>query len=237
MDTPTNEAGVTDLSQVFNAVEQSAHQMAPDTVIAIKSTIPIGAMALIKKQLVSAIEGQPRLAYDPVFIKDGNAINDFMRPDRLIVGVEDESTEQLFKDIYDPFTRTNNPIFFMDFISAEVTKLTVNAILATRISFINEIALLCDEVGADVKSVRRGVGSDSRLGKHYLFAGLGYGGRRFPKDVREMIKAGEEHGLDMHLLRTTDAVNERQKIVIGERIAKHFDHALEGRNLYEPEKS
>jgi UDPglucose 6-dehydrogenase len=223
--TPPGEHGDADLSYVLAAAEQIARAIEPGryTVVVNKSTVPVGSA----EQVGDAIrKANPAAQFDvvsnPEFLKEGAAIDDFMRPDRVVVGCGSDRARAVMAELYAPFVRAEQPVLFMDLRSAELTKYAANAMLATRISFMNEVAALCDKLGADVDQVRRGVGSDKRIGHPFLFPGIGFGGSCFPKDVRALMTTARHLGLDFDLLRAVERVNERQKRSLVEKATKRF---------------
>ncbi len=227
--TPERADGSADLSAVLGVATEIGRAMNDYCVIVNKSTVPVGTADRVR-QVVAAVTNRPfDVVSNPEFLKEGAAIEDFMKPDRVVIGSDSERAIELMKELYSPFVRTENPIFVMDNRSAEMTKYAANALLATRISFMNEVANLCERVGADVNLVRRGVGSDRRIGQHFLFPGIGYGGSCFPKDVQAMIHTAEEYGLDSAMLRAVDAVNDRQKHVLVHKVKARYGESLAGR--------
>jgi UDPglucose 6-dehydrogenase len=228
--TPPGETGEADLTHVLGAAAELARHMTRYTVVVNKSTVPVGSA----EKVAAAIREQTTQPFDvvsnPEFLKEGAAIEDFMRPDRVVVGVASERARAVMTELYAPFVRAEQPVLFMDIRSAELTKYASNAMLATRISFMNEIATLCERLGADVDQVRRGVGSDRRIGHPFLFPGVGYGGSCFPKDIRAVTTLARHLGLDFDLLRAVERVNERQKRWIVEKVQKHFG-GLAGRTF------
>jgi UDPglucose 6-dehydrogenase len=220
--TPPGETGEADLSYVLGAAEQIGKAMTGYLVIVDKSTVPVGSA----EKVTELVKRTTRHAFDvvsnPEFLKEGAAIDDFMRPDRVVVGVASERARAVMSELYAPLVRAEQPILFMDLRSAELTKYAANAMLATRISFMNEMAALCERLGADVDQVRRGIGSDRRIGHPFLFPGVGFGGSCFPKDVRAVMTMARQVGLDFDLLRSVERVNERQKRWLVEKAAKHF---------------
>ncbi len=229
--TPEGADGSADLSQVLGVAAQIGRAMDGYRVIINKSTVPVGTADRVRAA-VKAVTSQPfDVVSNPEFLKEGAAIDDFQRPDRVVIGCDSAKAIDLMKELYSPFVRTENPIFVMDNRSAEMTKYAANALLATRISFMNEVANLCERVGADVNLVRRGVGSDRRIGQHFLFPGIGYGGSCFPKDVQAMIHTAEEYGLDSAMLRAVDAVNDRQKHVLVHKVKAELGTNLSGRTF------
>jgi UDPglucose 6-dehydrogenase len=227
--TPMADSGAADLSAVFKAAEQIAKSATGYHIIVVKSTVPVGTNDRVREIVSRAAKHQIDVCSVPEFLKEGAAIEDFMRPDRVVIGSLSERATAILKEIHAPFVRTDNPILVMDPRSAELTKYASNAMLALRISFINEIANLCDAVGADINAVRRGLGSDRRIGSQYLFPGIGYGGSCFPKDVQALIHSATEHKLDFALLRAADDVNARQKRLLADRVKAHFGNDLKGR--------
>src|SRR5262245_18880948 len=229
--TPESTNGAADLSAVLGVAETIGRELDGYRIIVNKSTVPVGTADRVR-QAVAAVTAHPfDVVSNPEFLKEGAAIDDFMKPDRVVVGSDSPRAVDLMKELYAPFVRTENPILVMDNRSAEMTKYAANALLATRISFMNEVANLCERVGADVNLVRRGVGSDRRIGQHFLFPGIGYGGSCFPKDVKAMIHTAEEYGLDSAMLRAVDAVNDRQKHVLVHKAKAIFGESLRGRTF------
>ncbi len=229
--TPESTNGAADLSAVLGVAETIGRALDGYRIIVNKSTVPVGTADRVR-QTVAAMTSHPfDVVSNPEFLKEGAAIDDFMKPDRVVIGSDSPRAIDLMKELYAPFVRTENPILVMDNRSAEMTKYAANALLATRISFMNEVANLCERVGADVNLVRRGVGSDRRIGQHFLFPGIGYGGSCFPKDVKAMIHTAEEYGLDSAMLRAVDAVNDRQKHVLVHKAKSIFGESLRGRTF------
>lgn len=225
--TPSHEDGSCNLSYVYAAASQIARCMNNYKIIVNKSTVPVGTSYQIK-QLISSIlnERNEDLDFDivsnPEFLKEGCAINDCMKPDRILLGVENTQSAKIMREIYSAFTINHDRIFLMDLLSAEMTKYAANAMLATRISFMNELAQLCEKTGADIKQVRIGIGSDQRIGYQFLYAGAGYGGSCFPKDVRALCSMAKQHDLSMSILEAVDKVNEQQKKVLPKKIHSYF---------------
>ncbi len=221
--TPPGETGEADLRHVLTAAEDVGRAMKRYTVVVNKSTVPVGSADRVAEAIRRV---NPAAEFDvvsnPEFLKEGAAIDDFMRPDRVVVGVSSERARAAMAELYAPFVRVEQPILFMDTRSAELTKYAANAMLATRISFMNDVATLCERLGADVDHVRRGVGSDKRIGYPFLFPGSGFGGSCFPKDLRAVIRMARDVGLDFDLLRSVERVNERQKRWLVEKALKHF---------------
>ena len=229
--TPPGETGEADLSHVLRAAESIGRALTGYCVVVNKSTVPVGSADKVREAL-AGVTGHPfDVVSNPEFLKEGAAIDDFMRPDRVVVGVESDRARAVMADLYAPFTRAEQPVLFMDLRSAELTKYAANAMLATRISFMNEIAALCDRLGADVDAVRRGMGSDKRIGHPFLHAGVGFGGSCFPKDVKALMTTARFIGLDFDLLRSVERVNERQKRSLVEKALRHFGGSLAGKQV------
>src|SRR5512139_1204824 len=209
--TPPGETGEADLTHVLSAAEQIGRNLDGYAVVVNKSTVPVGSADRVAEVLRGSSAHPFDVVSNPEFLKEGAAIDDFMRPDRVVVGVSSERARAIMAELYAPFTRAEQPVLFMDLRSAELTKYAANAMLATRISFMNEIAAVCDRLGADVDHVRRGMGSDRRIGHPFLHPGVGFGGSCFPKDVRALMTTARQIGLDFDLLRAVERVNERQK--------------------------
>lgn len=225
--TPPGEDGSADLSYVLTVAKEIGQYMNGYGVIVTKSTVPIGTAQKVKKALLEQLEHRGLsidfdVASNPEFLKEGAAVNDFMKPDRIVVGVDSEKAEGIMKKLYAPFVMNGHPIIFMDIPSAEMTKYAANAMLATKISFMNDVANLCEKVGADVNLVRKGIGSDPRIGNKFIYPGAGYGGSCFPKDVKALIKIGAKNGHQMEILEAVEAVNDRQKMVLYHKIKTHF---------------
>jgi UDPglucose 6-dehydrogenase len=220
--TPPGETGEADLSYVLSAAAEIAKHLTRYCVVVDKSTVPVGSAEKVTEVLRAHATHPFDVVSNPEFLKEGAAIDDFMRPDRVVVGVASERARAVMAELYAPFVRAEQPVLFMDLRSAELTKYAANAMLATRISFMNEMAALCERLGADVDAVRRGIGSDKRIGHPFLFPGVGFGGSCFPKDVRAVMTMARFVGLDFDLLRSVERVNERQKKWLVEKAAKHF---------------
>lgn len=228
--TRLDPAGEMDLSDLLAAAEGIGRHLQRYTVVVIKSTVPVGS-ADKAAEIVGRLARAPfDVVSNPEFMKEGAAIDDFTRPDRIVVGTSSERARQVMADLYAPFVRTEQPILFMDARSAELTKYAANAMLAARVSFMNEIAALCDRVGADVDQVRRGMGSDRRIGHPYLFPGIGFGGSFFPTTLQSLTKMARASGLDFDILRAVERINERQKRVLVEKALKHFG-SLQGKTF------
>jgi UDPglucose 6-dehydrogenase len=220
--TPPGETGEADLSYVLSAAREIGRTLTGYAVVVNKSTVPVGSAEKVAAVLKETAKHPFDVVSNPEFLKEGAAIEDFMRPDRVVVGVASDRARAVMAEVYAPFVRAEQPVLFMDVRSAELTKYAANAMLATRISFMNEMATLCERLGADVDQVRRGVGSDKRIGHPFLFPGVGFGGSCFPKDVRAVMTMARQIGLDFDLLRAVERVNERQKRWLVEKATKHF---------------
>jgi UDPglucose 6-dehydrogenase len=228
--TPPGENGEADLQYVLAAARQVGQHLGRPTVIVDKSTVPVGSSDKVAEAVREVAKHPFDVVSNPEFLKEGAAIEDFMRPDRVVVGVASERARAVMAELYAPFVRAEQPILFMDLRSAELTKYAANAMLATRISFMNEMATLCERLGADVDQVRRGIGSDKRIGHPFLFPGVGFGGSCFPKDIQAVMRMARQVGLDFDLLRSVERVNERQKRWMVEKATKHFG-ALNGKTF------
>ena len=229
--TPSGEDGAADLQYVLDAASRIGSNMVDSKIIVNKSTVPVGTADKVKLVIDSELEKRnTKIRFDvvsnPEFLKEGAAIEDFQKPDRIIVGANSEKSISVMKRLYSPFQRNRNKIIFMDIKSAELTKYAANAMLATRISFMNELANLSEVLGADIEKVRTGIGSDSRIGYSFLYPGCGYGGSCFPKDVKALIKTGAEYGKDLRVLSAVERVNFLQKLVIPEKIANIYGESL-----------
>ena len=227
--TPAGADGKADLSQIMSVGEEIAANMSTYKLVVMKSTVPVGTTARVAELIRERTEVDFDIASNPEFLKEGNALADFTKPDRVIVGVEHDRAGELMRDLYAPFLRTEKPFLVMDVASAEMTKYAANCVLATKISLINEIANICERVGANIDAVRRGIGHDTRIGFQFLFPRLGYGGSCFPKDVCAMIERAREAGYDAKLLKATHEVNAGQREGFFAKIKEHFGGALEGR--------
>ena len=226
--TPSAEDGSADLSGIFGVAREVAAQAEGAVTFIIKSTVPVGTADKVRELVGGVMAHRVDVVSNPEFLKEGAAIDDFLRPDRIVVGVASAEARKIMEDLYAPLVRSGKPILFMDNRSAELTKYTANAFLATKISFMNEIAALCARVGADVDQVRRGAGSDSRIGQRFLFPGAGYGGSCFPKDVRALVETAREVGLEMRVVQAVEAVNEKQKSLLAELVEARFGKDLSG---------
>jgi len=229
--TPPGEDGSADLKYVLSAAESIAREMKQYTVVVDKSTVPVGTARKVAAALKANTDCEFDVVSNPEFLKEGAAIDDFLKPDRVVIGSDTERAAKIMDELYEPFVRTGNPIIHMDIESAELTKYAANAMLATRISFMNEIANICSRVGANIDAVRRGIGSDRRIGSRFLFAGLGYGGSCFPKDVQAIVKTSQEHGYDFRILHAVESVNESQKRLLFELVHQHFGADLAGKRF------
>ncbi len=228
--TPQGEDGSADLTHVLDVARAVAHAICGYTVIVTKSTVPVGTARRLRETLAAETDEPFSVVSNPEFLKQGAAIEDFMRPDRVVVGAEDEPSSALMRQLYAPFTRTGAPIQVMDCASAELSKYAANAMLASRVSFMNEIANICELVGADVDQVRGVVAADRRIGSSFLFPGIGYGGSCFPKDVRALINSAQDAGYDCRIIEAVEAVNGTQKLRLVTKIREHFG-SLEGRTI------
>jgi UDPglucose 6-dehydrogenase len=229
--TPPGEDGSADLKYVLQVAALVGRYMAREMVVVTKSTVPVGSAARIGAEIAKEAKLPFHLCSNPEFLKEGDAVEDFMRPDRVVLGVESAHARKVMSEVYAPFVRTGKPILVMDIASAEMTKYAANGMLATRISFMNEIANLCDKVGANVDFVRKGIGSDSRIGQSFLFPGPGYGGSCFPKDVKALVKLAAEQGVPLEVLKAVEAANDRQKRVLVEKIRSALGGTLRGHRI------
>ena len=236
--TPPDEDGSADLKYVLQVARTIGQHMNSYLVVVTKSTVPVGTASKVRKTIEEELakRGLQDLEFDvasnPEFLKEGNAIKDFMSPDRVVVGVESEHAKKVLTKLYKPFLINNFRVIFMDIPSAEMTKYAANSMLATRISFMNDIANLCERVGADVNMVRAGIGADTRIGRKFLYAGCGYGGSCFPKDVKALIKTADQNGYSMEVLKAVERVNERQKSILFEKLKKAFNgEDLKGKTI------
>jgi UDPglucose 6-dehydrogenase len=227
--TPQGERGEANLQGLWRVVETLAPLLPPGVVVVIKSTVPVGTNRAEARRLRALCGREVDVASNPEFLKEGCAIDDFTRPDRVVVGVTRPEVGEVLRDLYKPFLRTEKPFLVMGLESAEMTKYVANCMLATKISFINEMANLCERVGADINDVRRGIGHDQRIGFSFLFPGVGYGGSCFPKDVRAMMHVASREGLEPRILRAVDAVNDAQKYTLFRKLHAHFGASLSGR--------
>ena len=234
--TPPDEDGSADLSYVLQVAHTIGRNLQKYVLVVTKSTVPVGTAQKVRDAIREELERRGvdipfDVASNPEFLKEGNAINDFMSPDRVVVGVDSERAKKLMTKLYKPFLLNNFRVIFMDIPSAEMTKYAANSMLATRISFMNDIANLCERVGADVNMVRSGIGSDTRIGRKFLYPGIGYGGSCFPKDVKALIKTAEQNGYEMRVLRAVEEVNERQKSVLFDKLARLWEGDMRGKTV------
>lgn len=234
--TPPDEDGSADLKYVLEVARTIGQNMTKHLLIVTKSTVPVGTASLIKQAIQEELDKRGAnidfdVASNPEFLKEGAAIKDFMSPDRVVVGVESERAKEILTKLYRPFLLNNFRVIFMDIPSAEMTKYAANAMLATRISFMNDIANLCEIVGADVNMVRKGIGSDSRIGTKFLYPGCGYGGSCFPKDVKALIKTASKYGYDMQVLRAVETVNDTQKKILLKKLLNHYNGSIENKTI------
>jgi UDPglucose 6-dehydrogenase len=220
--TPQDEDGSADLTHVLAVARGIGECMNGPKVVVDKSTVPVGTADRVKKAIEEVARFPVEVVSNPEFLKEGAAIDDFMRPDRVVVGVSGEAAAKVMKELYAPFVRTNNPILVMDIRSAEMTKYAANAMLALRVSFMNEVANLCENAGADINQVRVGIGTDSRIGMSFIFPGIGYGGSCFPKDVQALIRTGKEHGVNLRIAQAVEEVNKHQKMSLVRKIVDHY---------------
>jgi UDPglucose 6-dehydrogenase len=234
--TPPDEDGSADLSYVLSVARTIGKNMRKYVLVVTKSTVPVGTAKKVRAAIQEELDKRGvdlefDVASNPEFLKEGSAIKDFMSPDRVVVGTESERAEKLMSTLYKPFLLNNFRVIFMDIPSAEMTKYAANSMLATRISFMNDIANLCELVGADVNMVRSGIGSDTRIGRKFLYPGIGYGGSCFPKDVKALVKTAEQNGYRMRVLEAVEEVNEAQKSILFNRLSKHYGNDLTGKTI------
>ena len=234
--TPPDEDGSADLKYVLDVARTIGKYMSKYLVLVTKSTVPVGTAQKVRKAIEEELNKRGKsipfdIALNPEFLKEGNAIEDFMRPDRVVVGVESDQAKSIMEKLYRPFTLNGYPIMIMDVPSAEMTKYAANAMLATRISFMNELANLCEMVGANIDNVRKGIGSDARIGSKFLYAGCGYGGSCFPKDVKALINTGKQTGYPMRIIEAVDSVNEYQKSIVYEKLHAIMEGNLAGKQI------
>lgn len=229
--TPPGEDGSADLSYILKVADDLGKIIADYKIIIDKSTVPVGTAEKVK----SAVEQNANVPFDvvsnPEFLREGFAVTDFLKPDRVVIGTSSAKARKILEELYKPFVRQGNPIYFMDEKSAELTKYAANSFLATKITFMNEIANFCEKVGADVDAVRRGIGSDERIGKRFLFPGIGYGGSCFPKDVQALAKSGKEYGYDFQIIDAVLQVNNKQKIVLVDKILAYYKGDIKGKTI------
>lgn len=234
--TPPDEDGSADLKYVLSVARNCGKYMKDYLLVVTKSTVPVGTAAKVRAALQDELNKRGAsipfdVASNPEFLKEGAAIDDFLKPDRIVVGLDSPRAEELMKSLYKPFTLNGHPVIFMDITSAEMTKYAANSMLATKISFMNDIANLCEIVGADINMVRKGIGSDSRIGNKFIYPGIGYGGSCFPKDVQALVKTAHEFNYELRVLKAVEAVNKDQKSVLFNKIMKYFDGNIKGKTI------
>ena len=229
--TPSDENGSADLKHVLQVAEQLGYLLTDYCIVVNKSTVPVGTAEKVRVAISKNCKVEFDVISNPEFLREGFAVDDFMKPDRVVIGTESERAKKVMTELYSPFVRQGNPVYFMDERSAELTKYAANAFLATKITFMNEIANLCEKVGANVDSVRIGIGSDGRIGKRFLFAGIGYGGSCFPKDVLALHQTSLENDYPFSMLKSVMEVNAKQKVTIVEKIKSHFNNDLKGKKI------
>lgn len=234
--TPPDEDGSADLKYVLGVAREIGKAIDHYIVVVTKSTVPVGTSAKVKSVILEELKKRGEnipfdVASNPEFLKEGSAVDDFLKPDRIVIGTESENAQKVMSRLYKPFLLNGHPIIFMDILSSEMTKYAANSMLATKISFINDIANLCEIVGADVDSVRKGIGSDARIGYKFIYPGTGYGGSCFPKDVQALVRTADENGYSLDILKAVEAVNYRQKTVLFSKIYRHFDGDLKGKKF------
>jgi UDPglucose 6-dehydrogenase len=229
--TPPGEDGSADLKYILGVSENIGKILTDYKVIIDKSTVPVGTAEKVQAAIAKNFDGDFDVVSNPEFLREGVAVDDFMKPDRIVIGTTSERAQKLLTELYTPYVRQGNPIIFMDERSAELTKYAANAFLATKISFMNEIAQLCERLGADVDMVRRGIGSDERIGKRFLFPGIGYGGSCFPKDVQALVYSANEVAYDFQILNAVTNVNEKQKLHLVNKISRYYNNELSGKHF------
>jgi UDPglucose 6-dehydrogenase len=229
--TPPDEDGSADLKHVLAAARMIGEHLQGYTVIVDKSTVPVGTAVKVSKAIAEVTDAEYDVVSNPEFLKEGAAVQDFLKPDRVVIGAPNEKASEAMVELYKPFVRTNHPIVTMDVPSAEMTKYAANAMLATRITFMNEIANLCEKVGANVEMVRGGIGTDSRIGPQFLFPGVGFGGSCFPKDVRAIMQTGEQNDSALHILDAVQKANDAQKLVLYNKAMDYYDGDLSGKTF------
>ncbi len=234
--TPPDEDGSADLQYVLQVATEVGQHMSDYLLMVTKSTVPVGTAERVRAAMKEALDKRGAdipfdVASNPEFLKEGAAVDDFMKPDRIVVGIDSPRAEKLMAKLYKPFTMNGHPVIFMDIVSSEMTKYTANSMLATKISFMNDIANLCEIVGADVNMVRKGIGSDRRIGKYFIYPGTGYGGSCFPKDVKALIKTSDDMGYSMEVLKSVENVNERQKSILFAKAKTYYKGDLKGKTF------
>ncbi|WP_412467384.1 UDP-glucose dehydrogenase family protein [Pedobacter sp. KLB.chiD] len=229
--TPPGGDGAADLSYILGAAKDISKLITEYKVIVNKSTVPVGTADKVKAVFAENTSIEVDVVSNPEFLREGVAVDDFMKPDRVVLGTKSEKAKKLMAELYGPYVRQGNPVLFMDERSSELTKYAANSFLATKITFMNEIANLCERVGADVDAVRRGIGSDDRIGKRFLFPGVGYGGSCFPKDVQALVKSSDDYAYDFQILKSVMEVNERQKTVLVDKVLKYYKGDIKGKHF------
>ncbi|MEQ1624879.1 MAG: UDP-glucose/GDP-mannose dehydrogenase family protein [Sediminibacterium sp.] len=229
--TPPGADGSADLRFILGVANDLGKILTDYKVIVDKSTVPVGTASKVRAAIAANFKGDFDVVSNPEFLREGVAVDDFMKPDRVVIGASSDRARKVMGDLYAPFVRQGNPIIYMDEKSAELTKYAANSFLATKISFMNEVAVLCEKVGADVDMVRKGIGSDDRIGKRFLFPGIGYGGSCFPKDVQALIMSSEEVGYNFQILKAVEDVNEKQKLHLMPKISAYFNNDLKGKHF------
>jgi len=229
--TPPGGDGAADLSYILGAAKDISKLVTEYKIIINKSTVPVGTADKVKAVFTANTDIEVDVVSNPEFLREGVAVEDFMKPDRVVIGTRSEKAKKILTDLYGPYVRQGNPILFMDERSSELTKYAANSFLATKITFMNEVANLCELVGADVDAVRKGVGSDDRIGKRFLFPGIGYGGSCFPKDVQALVKAADENNYDFQILKSVMEINEKQKTILVDKILKYYKNDIKGKHF------
>jgi UDPglucose 6-dehydrogenase len=229
--TPPGEDGSADLKYVLGVAEEIGKLLTNYKIIIDKSTVPVGTAEKVRAAIAKNYDGEFDVVSNPEFLREGVAVEDFMKPDRIVIGTTSDRAKTILTELYGPYVRQGNPIIFMDERSAELTKYAANAFLATKISFMNEIAQMCERLGADVDMVRKGMGSDERIGKRFLFPGIGYGGSCFPKDVKALVYSAKEVAYDFQILNAVTKVNEKQKLHLVSKINRYYNHDLSGKRF------
>ena len=229
--TPMASDGSANLDYIFSAARGIAQNISHDSLVVIKSTVPVGTAFKVKKEIESNCDVKIDIASNPEFLKEGNAVNDCLRPDRIVIGAENDEVYEILKELYSSFVSNHDRFILMDVKSSEMTKYVANAMLATKISFMNEMANICEVAGADIQKVRLGIGSDKRIGYHFIYAGCGYGGSCFPKDVQALINTAQGYGYEPRILSNVELVNQRQKLVLVDKVVKKFGEDLSGRTF------
>ena len=229
--TPPGEDGSADLSYVLGVADQLGKMLDGYKIIINKSTVPVGTAEAVRDAIAKNYKGEFDVISNPEFLREGFAVDDFMKPDRVVIGTRSEKAKKIMGELYAPFLRQGNPIYFMDERSAELTKYAANSFLATKITFMNEVANLCEKVGANVDAVRIGIGSDDRIGKRFLFAGIGYGGSCFPKDVQALEHTSGKYGYDFSILQSVMSVNNKQKMLLAEKALEYYGGNVKGKRF------